>query len=216
MDNVPRGVMQTICSLLPLASAAELAATTRGLVHMADMQAIVASNVALWSSSQAASRAAWVSLQMFARAAPAAVVHALRAELRENVAAASPENFATKLRALSVNEVKAVCGANGIHTRGKKHQLKKHQLVQIERLVGAWSFGSLLHCPACMGRDTELQYSGGSSTPTMVRCLHFLGRGKPCGFNRQLAKETMHEVLAAPLRDTAAGDLASVGVAFGR
>ena len=117
MDNVPHGVMQTICSLLPLASAAELAATTRSLVHMADMQAIVASNVALWSSSQAASRAAWVSLQMFARAAPAAVVHALRAELRENVAAASPENFVTKLRALSANEVKTVYDANWRHAR---------------------------------------------------------------------------------------------------
>ena len=76
-----------MCSLLPLASAGELAATTRGLIHMAELQASVASNVEVWASSPEMLQAAIVSLQKFARAAPAAVVHAMRAELREKVTA---------------------------------------------------------------------------------------------------------------------------------
>ncbi len=87
MDSLPCGVVQTMCSLLPLASAGELAATTRGLIHMAELQASVASNVEVWASSPEMLQAAIVSLQKFARAAPAAVVHAMRAELREKVTA---------------------------------------------------------------------------------------------------------------------------------
>ena len=121
MDSLPFGVVQTICSLLPLASASDLAVTTRGLIHMAELQASVASNVALWSSSQAVSQAARVSLQKFAQAATAAVFRAM--DLREDVAAALPENFASKLRAPSVEQLKAVCAANGVPKSGRKHQL---------------------------------------------------------------------------------------------
>ncbi len=209
MDSLPFGVVQTICSLLPLASASDLAVTTRGLIHMAELQASVASNVALWSSSQAVSQAARVSLQKFALAAPAAVFRAMRADLRENVAAALPENFASKLRALSVEQLKAVCAANAVPKSGRKHQL-------IKGLVGVWSFGSLPHCPACMGRCIELQYAGGSSTPTMAQCKYMRGRGRPCGFSRRLAEESMWEVLTAPLRDSTGGDLARARVSFER
>ena len=129
--------------------------------------------------------------------------------LRARSANAAVGEFAMQLQALSVEQLKAVCAANAVLKSGRKQQL-------IERLVGVWSFGSLPHCPACMGRCIELQYAGGSSTPTMVQCKHMRGKGKPCGFSQRLAEESMSEVLTAPLRDSTEGDLASLGVALGR
>ncbi len=129
--------------------------------------------------------------------------------LRARSANAAVDSFATKLQSLSINKLKAMCAANAMTKTGVKHQL-------IERLVGVWLFGSLPCCPACKGRCLELQYAGDDLMPTTIQCKRMRGQGVRCGFGRRLAAESTREVLIAPLRDSPAGDLASLGVAFER
>ena len=88
---------------------------------------------------------------------------------------------------------------------GKKDQL-------LERLVGVRRFGSLSECPSCKKGSLELQYGDDSSAPFAIKCKHMRGQGRPCGFSKKLTPGATRQVLITPLRDTAASDLASVGI----
>ena len=113
--------------------------------------------------------------------------------------------IASKLRKLTTAKLKAVCAANSVLQSGKKEQL-------VQRVLAVWKFGSLTDCPVCKHRRLELEYADSGSAPTAVKCKNKRGRSKPCDFWKSVAPDATRTVLTETLRDTAAGDLASVGV----
>jgi len=113
--------------------------------------------------------------------------------------------FTEKLCKLKAPQLSELCSANAMLKTGKKDQL-------IERLVGVWRFGSLAECPSCKKGPLEMQYKDGNSEPVAIKCKHMRGQGRPCGFHKKLAAGATRQVLTTPLRDNAAGALASVGI----
>lgn len=116
------------------------------------------------------------------------------------------EDFIAKLRKLKVPQLSEACHANAVLKSGKKDQL-------IERLVGVYRYGSLGQCPLCRNKLLELQHKGSRTAPYSVRCKYMKGAGRQCRFSKDLVQGSERDVLQVPLRDTSAGDLASVGFA---
>eukprot|EP00746_Dinoflagellata_sp_MGD_P161973 gnl/MRDRNA2_/MRDRNA2_89331_c0_seq1.p1 gnl/MRDRNA2_/MRDRNA2_89331_c0~~gnl/MRDRNA2_/MRDRNA2_89331_c0_seq1.p1 ORF type:complete len:291 (-),score=58.80 gnl/MRDRNA2_/MRDRNA2_89331_c0_seq1:208-1080(-) len=125
--------------------------------------------------------------------------------LKVHAACNDTDDFMSKVHKLKVPQLSALCATNAVLKSGKKEQL-------IERLVGVWRFGSLQSCPSCKHSCFEMLYKGDDSMPSVITCKHMRGQGRPCGFSKKLTPDSMKEVLTTPLKDTAASDLASVGI----
>lgn len=125
--------------------------------------------------------------------------------LKKHVSKDGMEEFVAKLKKLKVPQLNEVCNANAVLKSGRKDQL-------IERLVGVRRYGSLDCCPICRSKLLELQYKGSSTVPLSVKCKYMHGMGRQCRFSKDLVQGLEHDVLQVPLRDSAAGDLASVGI----